>query len=544
MEELRAARWEHSSEQVLVAPYYRVAAGDSARLVLVNRFSQPLSVAIGAHGPAGATYPLAGLGLDARETAEIDLRQSLQGAPAEFLEGALRVAYFGDPEMLQAWVVLSGAKGLLELPLTKASASNVTDWIAFWDTRLLPPGEQLQPRLFFHNAQATELVVEAAAEPRAGPGTTYRLRIGGGQTATFEPKAHGRWDATSLRIEHDGQPGQVAAIGLLEGRRTLLALPLSPATTTPYSDLHTKVYDTVAMPVPEDSGEHGAVGVSTVLSLFNSAAYGEVDQVRINLVDRSGEKLAEIRQSLQPGEIRSTDLSRVIRDHSGRELRLEVVTEKGKLLTSAAAIDERGTAVDIALLPRTKVHDSGTYPLPNLQTHHAATTLLNVGAEPAEILGHIAWEGEGYSLQPITIPPGAVHRIDFNELARAGTSDLLGRTFPGDHERAFFEWHAKNGASSILARTEMRRSGDRDVVGFNCFGCCEEFPCGAIIPGGIAFDIGQAPPFEAVIYMSTCSGTVGPYSASPDFLSYSSPLTWDGSTISDSCSQQVTTCPI
>ncbi len=534
MDALRASRWANSSEQVLVAPHYRIAAGDSAVLILVNRFGRPLGIAINAHGAGGTSYPLAGIELEARGTAQIDLAQSLRDAPDTLREGSLRVSHFGDPEMLQAWIVLSGQKGSLELPLTKASASDVSHWFAFWDSRLLGRGEKLQPRLYFHNVQATEVVVEVAAEPRSGSGTTYRLHVGGGQTATLEPEAHGRWDATSLRIEHDGQPGQVAAIGLLEGRRTFLSLPLLPATATPYGDLRTKVYDSLAMPLPADPGERGATDASTVLSLFNYAAYGEADQVRLALIDRSGERLAELSRTLRPGEIRSTDLDRLIGDHAGRDLRLEVSTETGSLLPAAVAIDERGLAIDVALLPRTKVHASGTYPLPSLQTHEAATTILNVGAEPAEILGHVEWEDGAYSLQPITVPPGAFHRIDFNELARAGAPDLLGRTFPGDHERAFFEWHAKNGASSILARTEMRRQGDHDVVGFNCFGCCEEFPYGAIIPSGIAFDVGQTPPFDAVIYMSTCSGTVGPYSATPDFLTYSSPLTWDGSTISSS----------
>jgi hypothetical protein len=526
MEELRASRWAKASEQVVVAPYYRLSGGDSSSLILVNRFGQPLDIAITVHGFGGLRYPLGTFELRPRESMEIDLRQALRGAPSELLEGSLRTTYHGDPEMLQAWIVLSGPKGLLDLPLVKASASNVSRWVGFWDGRLFDPSEHLEPRLYLHNTHETEVVVEAAVEPRSGPGATYRVRLGGGQTAVVEPKSRGRWAASSLRIHHDGQPGQVAALGILEGRRALFSLPLTPQTATSYGDPRAAVYHSLT--IPETST--GA----TVLALFNFASNGDPDRVRIALLAATGDVLAEIQRELQAGEIWSTDLGELIHEHSGRGPRIEVSTERRELLSAVVGFDDRGQAIDVPLIPRTKVHATGTYPLPDLRGHVAATTLLNVGDEPAEILGHLEWNGGAYSLKPFTILPGGTHRLDFNALASAGEADLLGRSFSGHHDKAFFQWLAKDASAALLARTEIRRKDGRDVVGFNCFGCCEEFPYGAVLPGGVVFDIGQTPSFEAVIYMSTCSGTVGPYSASPDFLSYGPPLSWDGSTISAS----------
>jgi hypothetical protein len=71
-------------------------------------------------------------------------------------------------------------------------------------------------------------------------------------------------------------------------------------------------------------------------------------------------------------------------------------------------------------------------------------------------------------------------------------------------------------------------------VGFNCFGCCTEFPTGEVIPVSIAFDIGQVPLFQAAEIDHTCQGDIGPNPVDSPSLSYTTPLSWDGVHVSTS----------
>ncbi len=161
-----------------------------------------------------------------------------------------------------------------------------------------------------------------------------------------------------------------------------------------------------------------------------------------------------------------------------------------------------------------------------------ATTWLNLGSKPAKVVAQLDWaEGGAYALPEITIASGASYRLDFAELIRKAQPDLLEREIDPSYQSGFFRWSARGGSRRLLARTEVNPvEGGR--FGFNCAGCCLEFPYGAIEPTSVAFPVGAAVPFVACEYRNTCSGgPLGPFNASSPSLTVPSPFTWNGFTL-------------
>ena len=161
-----------------------------------------------------------------------------------------------------------------------------------------------------------------------------------------------------------------------------------------------------------------------------------------------------------------------------------------------------------------------------------STTWLNLGAATAKVVAQLDWEGGGtYALPEISIAPGASHRLDFAELIRNAKSDLLGRELNRSYRKGFFRWSVRGGSHKLLARTEVEPTeGGR--FGFNCAGCCVEFPYGAIEPGSATFPVGESASFVAGEYRNTCSGgLLGPYSATSPVLTVPSPFSWNGFTL-------------
>ena len=69
---------------------------------------------------------------------------------------------------------------------------------------------------------------------------------------------------------------------------------------------------------------------------------------------------------------------------------------------------------------------------------------------------------------------------------------------------------------------------------FNCFGCCFESSRAAVLPSSTTFATGSSAPFEGVEFIDSCSGTMGPYTPVGAAWSYTSPFTWNGTTVSAS----------
>lgn len=172
------------------------------------------------------------------------------------------------------------------------------------------------------------------------------------------------------------------------------------------------------------------------------------------------------------------------------------------------------------------------YPIPALDEHDVTTTVINLGTETAELTAHLQYSHGEYALAPVEVPAGASVVFDFRQIARDGVPDLLGRTFEANDRPAFFYWSSRRGSHQLVARTLVQGDGRPDFYGFNCTTCCPEAPWGDIIPTSIAFNVGAAPSFQAVEYVSTCNGVTGPFAIFPASRTFSSPINWTGSQVS------------
>ena len=161
-----------------------------------------------------------------------------------------------------------------------------------------------------------------------------------------------------------------------------------------------------------------------------------------------------------------------------------------------------------------------------------STTWLNLGATTAKVVAQLDWEGGGsYALPEISIAAGASYRLDFAELIRNAKPDLLERELNSSYQKGFFRWSARGGSRKLLARTEVGPA-EGGQFGFNCTGCCLEFPYGAIEPRRAIFLVGWSASFVASEYRNTCSGgLLGPYYPSSPLLAAPSPFTWNGFTL-------------
>jgi hypothetical protein len=423
-------------------------------------------------------------------------------------------------------LVLSGPSGSLEEPLVKTAVASDQQWTAFWDRSLLGAAGQAKPMFAFHNIDRSPVLLTLTWVPQNGKIRTLRRGLGPSQTAVVEPPGDAALAPSGhLIASHDGVPGQVAAVALMAaGGAPVGTLPLA----TPKSLQESRDFEGLGFPALE--------GISARVSILDARNVGEPQDINVALLHRrDGTLVASTEFSSRPGEIRAVELSSLIPTGATvalRDLRVTISSQLGKILAAGLMLEPKGTILDLPLFPRGKAHDSGTYPVPALKTHEVATTFVNLGDEKAQIFAHFTSDRGEYALEPIEISPGATHRLDFRALAAVEQPDRLGRRLDPEFESGFFQWFSRRGSSELLARTEARKRGEVDLIGFNCFGCCAESPSGAVIPQSIGFDVGESPELVAVEYVDTCAGPTGPYYAYPNALFYSAPLTWNGQAIS------------
>jgi len=529
MQQQRRVRWMESSDQVLVAPYYSTQGRNAARLVLMNRFAEPIDYQVRALSSQGRSFPLGGDTLPGRGVIEVDLSEALSIAPPPFQSGSVEVTYFGDSEMAQAWVLLSGDRGDLEELLVKRSKVLGNDTIAYWDVSMFQKIGGAEPLFAIHNAGEVpaQLSLSWASEEER-PWSEKRV-LGPSQTVFIHrpPPMDGVLRG-KFSMQYDGEPGTVVVAGLaVQGKKERTALS------------RIEVYE----PGQLDSGStfegldpvRGRDG-ETFLTIADTREDGDPRVVRVALVEgRTGAVTAFHDFVFRPGGVQTVSLS-VLLEATGRrdaqDLRPRVSSDQGSFVVTGQSLLPKGEVLDLTLMPTATAHDAGTYPVPPLDRFNVTTSWVNLGREKAELFGYfVSAQGE-YALEPIEIPAGGTYSLDFRKMASSASADRLGRTVDIGDGWGFFQWLSRRGSTDLIARTEAYRLGHTDRVGFNCFGCCAEFPTGSVLPSDVGFDIGETPSFETLEWVDTCAGMTGPYHAYADVLSYSSPLSWNGWTIS------------
>ena len=327
----------------------------------------------------------------------------------------------------------------------------------------------------------------------------------------------------SVVIEHQGLPGDLVGAGLLEGSGLVAPLPVVDPATLQSSKHH-------ALRVPTTGW------LRTWLTLSNPTVRSQT--ATLSAYDpASGRRLARITQAVGAETVKTVSLVTLLGNVGPtfpNEVRITVdhPGSPRSLLVSGAKLSRSGQVQSIPFFQDSQAHHNGTYPLLNVSRGAVSTTWLNLGEAPAKVVAQLDWEGGGtYALPEITIAAGASYRLDFAELIRNAKPDLLERELNSSYQKGFFRWSARGGSRKLLARTEVGPA-EGGQFGFNCTGCCLEFPYGAIEPGSATFPVGSSASFVAGEYRNTCSGgLLGPYHASSPTLTVPSPFTWNGFTL-------------
>ncbi len=522
LEAHRSAHRSSFARVVQFMPLYSIASGDRTSVFLLNMFADTIPVTLTAYDAYGNPYTLFEHQVEPRTHLELSLNQALASAGSRYLEGSLSIEYQGEASTVSAWAVLQRGSHATEIPFSVASQFQSTTLRAFWDT---------QPLSHMANGVPTYAVMNTASSP-----LTFSVTIQAGRETSvsnhrLQPRARRVFtmpqdsESGSLVIEHQGVPGDLVGAGLLEGNGLLAPLP-------------------VVVPAALESSKHHALRVPTTgwlrtwLTLANPSVRSQT--ATLSAYDPvSGARLARITQTVEAETVQTVSLVtllgslgstrpqevRITVDHSGRP---------SSLLVSGAKLSRSGQVQSIPFFQDGQAHHNGTYPLLNGSRGSVSTTWLNLGEAPAKVVAQLDWEGGTYALPEITIAAGASHRLDFAELIRQAKPDLLERELNSSYRKGFFRWSARGGSRKLLARTEVEPAeGGR--FGFNCAGCCVEFPYGAIEPGSVTFPVGSTASFVAGEYRNTCSGDLlGPYHATSPVLTVPSPFSWNGFTLSAS----------
>ncbi|MEM8963174.1 MAG: hypothetical protein AAGD38_16945 [Acidobacteriota bacterium] len=526
IEARRVLRLANAEPTRLVTPHFSVAGGDHSTLYMISKIGQPVMVDVTLLTDEGEAHGLGSFLLDAHRHTAFALRDLIANAGREDTTGSLRVDFSGDPTMVQSWVVLGNGRQVVELPLIATGDDDAWQHAGFWDTRLLHNG--VAPHLYVVNGSDT--AVDYKLSLQQGDEVVHAVKgtIAAGARERFSPlDIDPALDHGHVWLRVDGAPGSLIATGVLEanpGRRAaghLSRIDIAPSVlANPYTEL-----SSLAMPIADAR----RLPV-TVLGLDGPTS---LDVVLVAL--ESGRELTRVALKIPAGDIQSLDLLPTLARIADlpTEGRLQILADRPVVARASSEL-ANGEVVEVPLFGLEQAHQSGLYPLPSLDDHEVFSTLVNVGDRTTTILGQISWRGGVYALQPLEIPPGEARRIDFATVVSAGSPDLLGRSPDPAYQDGFFQWTARD-SHQVIARTEVRPHGSADRFGFNCGSCCEEESYGSMVPSSITVNFGTPTSFAGVEYISTCNGTLGPYTIfSFGSLSYSSPVTWNGNTVSSS----------
>jgi len=531
MQEMRALRWQESEDQQLVLPFFEATTTRYPSLLLLNRFAEPLVVEIEVLGLGGESLNLGSYTVPARDFVRVDLHHEVEPFPS-FQRGALRILYFGDTGMLQGWVLYRGEGEVMEQVLLNPDEYAASDLVSYWDA---VAGSEI-PVYAFHNIASHPVAVSLQTRLSGGAWRHETRVIAASGTLLFRPVEHAGAPTTGvMHIRIRGPLPSVLISATAHGPAGSTVMPIVP--TTILADA--RVFE--SMPISRGATERenlvNPMAGETSISLADTRIGGMPQRVYVEVLSaRSGQTEATLEMQIAAGSVRVLDLEELLAEAGPiGEWRLRVESAEGALLVRVVARQRGQTGLlEVPVFDVNEGHSSGQYPMLAIREYNSTAVFVNLGILPVTILGHISSRGEDFALVPFEVPAKATRALNFDSILETQPEDILGRSFPADFERAFFQWTARGARRTVLARMVVSKRGDAESFGFNCFGCCEEFPVGGTLPDDVAFDLGEAPGFQTAEWIATCAGTMGPYYISPNSLSYSSPISWDSHTVASS----------
>lgn len=526
--DLQDSRAAQIDRQILVIPFLRFHSDPSESIVVLNRFSRDVAYKFFAIDDLGQRWFLGEFVSEGRSSVRYELANLLNIA-RRLRQGALRIEYRGDPQMLQAWAILRAGNDVGEVGFQNPRLTGESEVLSFWDERPESNSSLACPLYAVHNVSDIPALVQVQSRTVGGPWRKRVLEVPAGRTSYFSPGPRicslgAGWArftmdpavedslAISGNLERDGIPIQLRLISSDEaaGLRDLESFPFRCSS--------------------EDEMGSEVVGGSSRLVLADSRPEGELQTVTLQVAcSDSGTPATVAEARAYPGDIVTIPvvIPRCEAKAPKRLCRLFVESDDGGLIGAFSQWEASGARVDVPIVRTDVGHSAGQYPLFPIGDAEVKTTFLNLSSDPVTVLGYIAYPGKGFALAPIELSPEGAYVLDFNELASQGGEDLAGRKLPMSAGMGFFQWTAQGAPQAVLARTTVTTPGTLDSFGFNCSGCCEEVPSGGTVPSSVAFDVGQTTPFETVQWIATCSGTIGPYHVNPTSMTYASPLSWD-----------------
>lgn len=518
VEKAQSAKMAGASPTALLGSYFSVEGDRQSTVLLLNKILDPVLVELEVFSPNGNLTSLGEFIVESGHHLELSVEELLAASDRVAPQtGSIAVRYVGY-ESLQGWVILRDGKNVAELPLYPEKDIVGAEWTSFWDSS----GSGGTPQFFVSNMD----IATAEILIRTGKGQQHEetvVTLPAGSRYTFRPTIDRR-PLVSGWVELVPSQGaeRVVLSGLVQGPTFLAALPPanSPRPTTALS------FDAVrtAGDVPQDRGK-------TNLVVFNPSEERELRATIWWVSAETGALTFSRELRVQPREAKAAIAPPAPRI-SG-EFRIRVEAPLPFAVYGANELDGGGQ-IELGLFASDAGHATGSYPILDPERYEVFTTLVNLGFDPANVVGQIRWNGGSYSFGPIEIPAGGSRRVDFSQLAALGQPDLRGRTLDPAHPKAGFRWLSQGPSRQLIARTEARPLGTEDSFGFNCLYCCYEYPFGEIVPAHVEFSLGQTVNFHASVNYETCDGPMGPYANTPVSMTTPAPFTWDGQQLSAS----------
>ena len=522
----------------LVVPAWSIAGDDESDLFLVSKITDPLPIDIFAMNADGQQLYLGQQLLPPSRGETLSLRKLLGASAREFSDGWLRLDYAGDKNTLQAWVVIRSHRQVFEVPFMSQEKMAGSEYYSFWSMLMAEEPvidapvmtDRESPRFSRGAAERARAEYRVMNNSAAPVGVTM-TNSQGTRAARVESFRLGAWASRTvivsegqgskngwLRLVHDGAPGSVAAVGLYRKDALLAYIPVVPAAELKNGPK----FEILHMP----EGRDGAGPSRAVVTLFNS---GETAQeVTVSVVSSSdGTEIGSRKVALAPRQVSPVDLRPLLGARTGIGTRIRISGTSEYLMVDGSAASRSGELLDMSVHSFASAHKSGTYPIPDLAQYDVRTTIVNLSDEPSQIIAQYFWDDGVYAVPIFSVPPNGTAVLDPKVLAASGRRDAAKRLMDANGQHMALKWSVRSGSHELLGRTEASPVGSADGFGFNCGGCCPQFPVGEIVPGEVELGPGDFPSFETVSWWQTCTGTIGPWYSNVIGDSVPSPFSWD-----------------
>ena len=236
----------------------------------------------------------------------ISLNEILSESGSEFGNGSVRIDYLGEEHLLDAWAVVQTGSQATTVPFADPGKIQSTRAQSFWDTRSFEKRGGIEPVYVLLNTRDSVLEYSATATTsEEGSETTYHGKLQP-QAVELLSTGLGNDAAGSITFEHDGLPGDLISIGLLQGESYLNPLPVFD----PETPLSTE-YHSVTMPLRSRDSLGNPVSMRVLVSAFNSTQ--EHREASVVVFDpTTGEELTRHEGILEPGGVNTLDIAELL----------------------------------------------------------------------------------------------------------------------------------------------------------------------------------------------------------------------------------------